>query len=101
LNLKIKDLLQCSCQRFFREKTSISSVFGDEVNIYLNGDDVASTIATTTNKDSEVNEENSQYDSDEEDDDYIQYRAQTKEPLKYQEMPNQVCQSKQISIFII
>ena len=70
-------MLQCSCNHSFREKTSISSVFGEEINdfnIY----------------ESETGDEK-EYDPEE--DKIIQY-ADSNEPLTYQEMPVTVWESK-------
>lgn len=70
-------MLQCSCYKL-REKNSISSVFGEELNVYSIFDE------------NEI-EEDSMYDSEE--DNITQY-AQSNPPLNYQEMPTSVCESK-------
>jgi hypothetical protein len=73
------DLLQCSCNRF-REKTSISSMFGEHLNGFYD-------LNSMTNDD-----DDSTYDSEEEN--LIQYAQSTQnEPLAYQEMPVSVCES--------
>ncbi len=76
------DLLECSCHRLIREKTSISSVFGEDLHGY--------SVYEDDGMDNE-NDSNIIYDSDE--DNIIQY-AQSNEPLNFQEMPTSVCESK-------
>ncbi|CAF0713096.1 unnamed protein product [Brachionus calyciflorus] len=76
--LKSRNLLQCSCFRI-RDRTSISSVIGEDLHAYSIFDE------------EEVSEENSSslYDSDE--DNILQY-AQTNQPINYGEMPTSVSQ---------
>ena len=69
-------MLQCSCN-FSREKTSISSVFGEDLTglpLFENELDNETVI-------------------DSEDDQIIQY-ADSNVPLNYKEMPTAVCESK-------
>jgi hypothetical protein len=75
-------LLECSCHRLIREKTSISSVFGEDLHTYSIYED-------------EIDNDSNIYESDE--DNIIQY-AQSNEPLNYQEMPTSVCESMKILI---
>lgn len=71
--LKSRNLLQCSCQRLLRERSTIQSIVGDDFPL----DDI-----------SIIKEEIS--DSDE--DQTIQYSKNAIiEPLNYQEMPTPVC----------
>ncbi len=68
--------MKCSC-KFERDKISISSVIGEDIN-------------ELSIFDSEY-ENNDNYDSEEEK--IIQY-ANSNEPLNYEEMPTTVCESK-------
>ena len=76
----ILDLLECSCH-LLREKTSISSVIGEDLHAFSLFDEEMDVITI--------------YDSEE--DNIIQY-ANSNEPLKYQEMPTQVCESKKVTL---
>ncbi len=69
--------MQCSC-RFPRDKISLSSVIGEDMN-------------ELSMFDSEFENDACEYDS--EDDKIIQY-AHSNEPLTYKEMPNAVKSSK-------
>jgi hypothetical protein len=92
--LKARNLLQCSCNKM-REKTSIGSVFGEEIAAYaLYGqqkichpqDEIEEELESTSS---------AMYDSEE---DNISAYARSAEPLNYKEMPTLVCESKKISI---
>ena len=76
----VLDLLQCSCFRI-RDRTSISSVIGEDLNAYSIFDE----------EEISNEEDSSIYDSEE--DNILQY-AQSNAPLNYQEMPPSVLQSK-------
>jgi hypothetical protein len=78
------DLLHCSCDRVLREKSSIQSLMGDDFPLY----------------DSEIDANDSLIDSDE--DQIEQYTQAAVLPLKYQEMPKPVIDSKRrkFNIFI-
>ena len=105
--LKSRNMLECSCShRFIREKTSISSVIGEDLHDFstINGYDLLETINDeAAEKESTVmasecgDEEDSgtaadDYDVDN-DDDIISF-AKASAPLNYEEMPTSVCDSK-------
>ncbi len=78
------DLLECSCDRLMRERTSLSSVIGEDFHNY-------SLFEEKMDMESVV------YDS--EDDNLIQY-AHSNEPLNYDEMPTSVCEGSPLNFLM-
>jgi hypothetical protein len=91
--LKSRNLLECSCSKFLRPKTTLYSVIGEDfedVNAY----DDYSKIDVDEDRRRGENENDAEsvitsYDSDEE---KINQYAHSNEPLKYEEMPVSVCE---------
>ena len=91
--LLFSDLLHCSCLRHVREKTSISSVVGEDLHDLTNHIEENRAIYEAAYD--EMSDMEEQIDEEEDEEDKIIQYAHANDSLKYQEMSNTVCEGEQ------
>lgn len=88
--LRARNLLHCSCLRHVREKTSISSVVGEDLHDLTNHIEENRAIYEAAYD--EVSDMEEHMDEEEDEEDKIIQYAHANDSLKYQEMSNTVCE---------